>query len=255
MAQTRRGGRAERLARKFGIAGRGAVAAAVVAALAVFGVAIVASGALSSGGVVLERAAEAVEGEEGSETGVETTVEDDDAAVGDEGATETADEATDAAEAETLVVHVDGAVAVPGVYELPAGSRANDAVLAAGGLTEDADTSSLNLATPLSDGDKVRVPVEGEDVSATSAATTGITSSAEGSGTSASGDTESDGLVNINTATLEELDTLPGVGEATAQAIIDDREQNGPFSSIEDLMRVSGIGEKKFAKLEAMICV
>lgn len=234
MAQARRGGRAERLARKFGIAGRAAVAATVVVALLVFGVGVAASGALSSG-VVVERAAEAeAEGDEAAETTVETEDEGDDEVV-EEGA-----------EAETLVVHVDGAVAAPGVYELPAGSRANDAVLAAGGLTEDADTSSLNLATPLSDGDKVRVPVEGEEVSAASAAATGTT---------ATEDSTSGGLVNINTATLEELDTLPGVGEATAQAIIDDREQNGPFSSIEDLMRVSGIGEKKYAKLEAMICV
>lgn len=62
-------------------------------------------------------------------------------------------------------------------------------------------------------------------------------------------------LVNINTASLEELDALPGVGPSTAQAIIDDREQNGPFASLEDLMRVSGIGEKKYAKLEALICI
>ena len=137
----------------------------------------------------------------------------------------------------TLVVHVDGMVGMPGVYELAEGARVSDAVAAAGGLAEGADTSSLNLAAPLADGEKVHVPAEGEEVTASS-------------GGASSGD-----LVNLNNASVEQLDELPGVGEATARAIIEDREANGPFTTPEDLMRVSGIGEKKFAKLEGMICV
>lgn len=137
----------------------------------------------------------------------------------------------------TLVVHVDGMVGTPGVYELTEGARVSDAVTAAGGLAEGADTSSLNLAAPLADGEKVYVPAEGEEA----------TTSSEG--------VSSGGLVNLNNASVEQLDELLGVGEATARAIIEDREANGPFTTPEDLMRVSGIGEKKFAKLEGMICV
>lgn len=144
-----------------------------------------------------------------------------------------------------VMVHVDGAVANPGVYELTGEDvRVNDAVLAAGGLVEGADTSSLNLAAPLEDGSKVHVPTVSETSDA--AATTGAASSSGAAPT---------GLVNINLATSEQLQSLPGVGEATAAAIIQDREQNGPFSSCEDLMRVSGIGEKKYARIEGLICV
>lgn len=153
-----------------------------------------------------------------------------------ETASETAEEEPQE-EPVTLVVHVDGMVGAPGVYELTEGARVSDAVTAAGGLAEGADTSSLNLAAPLADGEKVYVPAEGEEA----------TTSSEGA--------SSDGLVNLNSASVEQLDELPGVGEATASAIIEDREANGPFTTPEDLMRVSGIGEKKFAKLEGMICV
>ena len=153
-----------------------------------------------------------------------------------ETASETAEEEPQE-EPVTLVVHVDGMVGTPGVYELTEGARVSDAVTAAGGLAEGADTSSLNLAAPLADGEKVYVPAEGEEA----------TTSSEGA--------SSGGLVNLNNASVEQLDELPGVGEATARAIIEDREANGPCPTPEDLMRVSGIGEKKFAKLEGMICV
>ena len=151
-----------------------------------------------------------------------------------------------------VVVHVDGMVVNPGVYELQGESlRMNDAVEAAGGLAEGADTSRVNLAEPLSDGAKVHVPAMGEeDVG------TGGTSPSSGTMPSAeSFATSSDGILNINTATAAELTTLPGVGEATAAEIVRDREANGAFASIEDLMRVSGIGEKKFAKLKDKIRV
>ena len=129
-------------------------------------------------------------------------------------------------EAPVLVVHVDGCVASPGVYELAGPDlRVNDAVEAAGGLLPEADTSQMNLAAAAAPG--------GGAVSQTDAAS----------------------LVNINLATADQLQALSGVGEATARAIVEDREAHGPFSSVEDLMRVSGIGQKKFDKLKGQICV
>lgn len=148
----------------------------------------------------------------------------------------------------SVVVHVDGAVVNSGVYELRSEiPRVGDAVDAAGGLVEGADTTSMNLAAPLGDGQKVHVPLQGEVASAEAG-------DAAGSASAGSSDVGSS-LVNINSATVEELDSLPGVGPSTAAAIVEDRDANGPFSSPEDLTRVSGIGEKKFAKLRDHVCV
>lgn len=148
----------------------------------------------------------------------------------------------------SVVVHVDGAVVNPGVYELRSEiPRVGDAVDAAGGLVEGADTTSMNLAAPLGDGQKVHVPLQGEVAPAEAG-------DATGSALAGSSDVGSS-LVNINSATVVELDGLPGVGPSTAAAIVEDRDANGPFSSPEDLMRVSGIGEKKFAKLRDHVCV
>lgn len=157
----------------------------------------------------------------------------------------------------SCVVHVDGAVASPGVYALTlADPRVNDAVAAAGGLVPEADTASVNLAAAVQDGDKVYVPREGDNSAGAGAVSSGGSSGSEG-GTAVTGASGSalSSLVNINKASAEELDALPGVGPSTAQAIVDDRTQNGPFASIEDLMRVSGIGEKKFERLKGRICV
>lgn len=152
----------------------------------------------------------------------------------------------DAGREEPIVVDVAGAVATPGVFELPDGSRVQDAIAAAGGLAADADPSSVNRAAPVADGQQVYIPRAGETPAA-----------AQGTGSAPTGGAEvaASGLVNINSATAEELDALPGVGPSTAQAIIEDREANGPFAAVEDLVRVSGIGEKKFEKLKASICV
>ena len=152
--------------------------------------------------------------------------------------------------AQEVFVDVGGAVASPGLVRLTAGARVNDAVAAAGGMTSEADAAAVNLAAKLEDGQKVYVPAKGESSAPAGSPAAGGTG-ASGSGTGGSGSA----LVNINTATAEELDELPGVGPATAQAIIDERESNGAFTSIEDLMRVSGIGEKKFEKLASSICV
>lgn len=144
-----------------------------------------------------------------------------------------------------VYVYVTGAVTTPGVYSLDEGLRVCDAVEAAGGLAEDADASTVNLARVLSDGEHIDLPTKAEVEAAL----------AQGPAGGASGTAAAPSLVNINTADASALETLSGVGSATAQAIISDREQNGPFSSIEDLMRVDGIGEKKFAKLKDSICV
>ena len=159
------------------------------------------------------------------------------------------DEEATAEAKDVIVVDVAGAVASPGVVELKDGARVADALGAAGGLAEDADLTSVNRAARLTDGQRVYVPRVGEQVApvegdgSAGAAGEGMQSTATGQ------------VVNINTAGLAELDALPGVGPATAQAIIDDREANGPFTAPEDLMRVSGIGEKKFEKLKSSICV
>lgn len=166
---------------------------------------------------------------------------------GGEGAAGQAQATTDVAQGNVLVVHVDGAVASPGVYELRGASpRRRDAVEAAGGLVAGADTTLVNLAAPLSDGEKLHVPFEGEQAWAPS----GTSGQAQAGSASPGG-----GLVNLNTADAEELCTLPGVGEATAADIVADRERNGPFASVEDLMRVSGIGERKLERLRERVCV
>lgn len=159
------------------------------------------------------------------------------------------DEEATAEAKDAIVVDVAGAVASPGVVELKDGARVADALGAAGGLAEDADLTSVNRAARLTDGQRVYVPRVGEQVAPVEG---DGSAGAAGEGTQS---TVTGQAVNINTAGLAELDALPGVGPATAQAIIDDREANGPFTAPEDLMRVSGIGEKKFEKLKSSICV
>ena len=143
-----------------------------------------------------------------------------------------------AEEAASLCVHVDGAVRAPGVYYLAAGSRIVDAVAAAGGLTETAYTAAVNLAQVLQDGEQVVIPDEAEG-GAAGAATAGSAAAP----------------VNLNRATADELVALPGIGASTAAKIVADREANGPFRAIEDLKRVSGIGDKKFEALRELVCV
>lgn len=133
-----------------------------------------------------------------------------------------------------VIAHAAGAVARPGVYRLPAGTRVADLVEAAGGLTPEADPNLLNLAAEVVDGQQVYVPRAGESPPA---ATGG------GAGASAAGP------LDLNTATAAQLEELPGVGPATAGAILAHRERNGPFRSVEELLEVRGIGP---AKLEAI---
>lgn len=141
-----------------------------------------------------------------------------------------------AASGATIFVHILGAVARPGLYELRDGDRAVDAVAAAGGFLDTADQAQLNLARLLVDGEQIVVPVVGETPAAPPGTTAG-------------------GLVNLNTADAATLDTLPRVGPAMAARIIDWRESNGPFTTIDDLLNVSGIGTKTLDGLKDLVTV
>ncbi|MFR5091819.1 MAG: helix-hairpin-helix domain-containing protein [Adlercreutzia equolifaciens] len=158
------------------------------------------------------------------------------------------------ATARRVCIHVDGCVAAPGVYYLEAGSRVIDAVTAAGGATGEARTDAVNLAQEVQDGRRDRHPVARRRSGGIlgRGRSDGILQLAGFRRPVSFGD---DGLVNINTATAEELETLKGVGAATAEKIIADREANGPFKSIDDLTRVSGIGEKKLSAMRDRLCL
>lgn len=156
--------------------------------------------------------------------------------------------ASDALVPASLVVHVAGAVVGPGVYQLASAARVIDAVTAAGGPVADAELDALNLAAPLADGQRVYVPHVGEVEP--SALPAGAAPSGAGGG-----DDSNRGPVNVNTASAHELEALPGIGPATAAAIVDDRTRNGPFASVDDLERVAGIGPAKLAALRDQVTV
>jgi competence protein ComEA len=143
-----------------------------------------------------------------------------------------------------LRVYLTGEVAQPGVFELPPGSIVEDAVLAAGGFTERAEVEALNLAQRLADGMHIHVPVRGE------AATIPPISGGDEPPDGATGQPL---LVNINTATAEELAALPGIGPAIAEAIIAYRQDNGFFTTTEQVMDVPGIGESKYEQIRGLI--
>jgi len=161
-------------------------------------------------------------------------------------------------ETDEIVVHVAGCVVRPGVYSLPAGSRMIDAVKVAGGVTAEADTDAVNLARFIGDGEQVYVPSR-QDTSrlGASAGLPGPGGSAAAgwtAGTSLSGGAFTVKL-DLNTATQAQLEALPGIGPALAARIIQYRQQHGPFRTPEDLLNVSGIGEKKLAEIRAYITV
>ena len=146
-------------------------------------------------------------------------------------------------EQDLITVDVKGAVKSPGIYDLPVGSRVNDAVQKAGGLTEQADSKSLNLAQKVSDEALVYVPTKGEEAA----------SQQTGSGVASSMSKEK--KININKASLEELKQVKGLGGKRAQDIIDHREANGKFKSVDELNKVSGIGAKTIEKLKDYVTV
>jgi competence protein ComEA len=144
----------------------------------------------------------------------------------------------------SVVVHVVGAVRHAGVYKLRLGQRVQDAIGRAGGATARADTQAINLAAKVADGQQVVVPRRGA-AGAVAAAAGGAAAVTPGAAPSAP--------VNLNSATAEQLDTLDGVGPATAQKILEYRTQHGGFSSLDDLAQISGIGPKKLAALKPQV--
>ena len=139
---------------------------------------------------------------------------------------------------EILTVFVCGAVKAPGVYELPAGSRVYEAIALAGGTTDEAAQTAVNQAELLCDGQMIEIPTREEQMAKAAAE-----------------EARADGLVNINSADLEELKTLPGIGDSKARSIIAYRAENGAFENPEDIKNVDGIGEGVFAKLDGCIKV
>ena len=144
-----------------------------------------------------------------------------------------------------VVVHVAGAVAAPGLVELPAGSRAADALEAAGGATDAADLDALNLAAPVTDGQQLYVPAEGETPPVPVA----------GGEPGGAGGTQQAGLVDVNTADTTTLETLPGIGPALAGRIVDHRTAHGPFASVDALIDVAGIGPATLARIRDLVTV
>lgn len=142
------------------------------------------------------------------------------------------------APAGAIVVHVSGWVAVPGLVEVPEGGRVADAVAAAGGARPGAALDDLNLAAPVHDGEQVAVPGPADPGAAPE-----------------TGSVASDGRIRINGATATELDELPGVGPVLAERIVEHRERDGPFRTVEDLLDVPGIGERKLASLRNLVVV
>ena len=166
-------------------------------------------------------------------------------------------------EAKTLVVHICGAVSAPGVYELPAGSRIIDAVEAGGGFLPEAEEACCNLAEEIVDGCQIYIMTKSESCA------DGQTEKKAGIQTSPDSDMQTtdrnvrsnsapaleNGLVNLNTADIAALTTLPGIGESRAKAIISYREQHGAFAQIEDIMKISGIKQAAFSKIKDKITV
>ncbi len=146
-----------------------------------------------------------------------------------------------------VVAHVAGAVVRPGIVNIPTGARIADALAAAGGPRPDADLDQVNLAAKVGDGDRVYVPRRGEAVQAASSGA-GV---ASGAGTG----TAKPGPVDLNTAGPEQLDALPGVGPATAKAIVEYRARHGRFRAVDDLLGVPGIGPAKLATLKPLVRV
>ena len=152
-------------------------------------------------------------------------------------------------ESEKIVIHITGEVEEEGVIELEKGARIADAIEMAGGTTEEADLSKVNLAYSLSDGQKLNIPNvnerEQEDV----------VKDEPGNNIIIEGNEEKEVKININKATQTEIETLPGIGPSTALKIINYRNEHGKFKNIEDIKNVSGIGDSKFENIKEYICV
>ncbi|MBX9970109.1 helix-hairpin-helix domain-containing protein [Priestia aryabhattai] len=158
---------------------------------------------------------------------------------------ESSDQVISSQDSPFVMVDIKGAVQKPGVYQLPKDARVKDALAQAGGATKEADLRQLNLASKLQDEMAVYIPAAGEEIPPSSPV----------SSISSSGTSNDQPLVNINTANTDELQTLSGIGPSKASAIVSYREENGLFQTVEDLGKVSGIGEKSLEKIKAQITV
>jgi competence protein ComEA len=158
---------------------------------------------------------------------------------------ESSDQVNSSQDSPFVMVDIKGAVQKPGVYQLPKDARVKDALAQAGGATKEADLRQLNLASKLQDEMAVYIPAAGEEIPPSSPV----------SSISSSGTSNDQPLVNINTANTDELQTLNGIGPSKASAIVSYREENGLFQTVEDLGKVSGIGEKSLEKIKAQITV
>lgn len=145
-----------------------------------------------------------------------------------------------------LVVQITGAVHQPGVYQLPHGSRVNDAIQSAGGLLAEADSSQINLAAPLTDGSFLVIPHK-------STPETPLEAGAAPAPITRSGNTVEPGLLDINLATAEEFETLPAIGPVIAKRIVEYRQANGPFTTLEAIQNVDGIGPVTFERIKPLI--
>lgn len=160
----------------------------------------------------------------------------------------------------TVMVHVLGAVRVTGVYQVDEGARVIDAITAAGGLADGADQASVNLARAVVDGEQIRVLAVGEAPPMPAAGAGPVhpaegSSAASGGGSGAGASGAGGALINLNAATALDLDALPRIGPAMAQRIIDWREANGPFASVDELGEVSGIGDKTMESLRPLVTI
>ena len=154
-----------------------------------------------------------------------------------------ASEVTKEEKLESYIVDIKGAVAKPGVYEVDSLARVHDVITLAGGLTDGADEARINLAQKVQDEMVIYVPEKGEDDD--------VTNLVLATNVSKAGEQK----VNVNQATKEEIETLPGIGPAKAQAIIEYRDENGPFQQVEDLLQVNGIGEKTLENLREYVAI
>jgi len=154
-------------------------------------------------------------------------------------------------EYEEIILHIVGAIKNPGIVRIKEGSRIVDVIEAAGGITEDADMSKINLAYIVEDGQKIFVPSITDEITEE----TEYVTSESGDNIIVDNNEGENMMVNINKATQTELETLPGIGPAMALRIIEHREENGNFENIEDIKNVKGIGDAKFENIKNNICV
>ena len=169
--------------------------------------------------------------------------------------TEESEEEKTKQETKKIIVHVSGAIKNEGIYELEENSRVANAIEAAGGITENAYTKEINLALALEDGMKIYIPTKEEAEKEKKLGTYNSNISGDDNNSKKNSESSNKGneKININTATREELDKLPGVGEATADKIINYREANGEFKKIEEIKEVKGIGDSKFEEIKDLI--